>query len=366
MTAAGALAGFAELDRAGVSWCLWRGTTRLERAHAGQSDFDLLTATEDLEALRTALTGAGFKRARTADLRGAPELEDWLGLGGPTGPLHHVHVHGQMLVGEPRLYRFRLPWERDVLERRKRLPDDTAWAAAPTDEAALLLIRSALQVRLRDGIPGLQATGRIIEKIDHDLHHLLRNSSVAEVRARTREWIGAAAEPALVDLPSISPGQLSALRTAAKEALSTHTSQGAGAATVAGLYRQMEAGSRLLARRGRAPLLRATRTGSRGGRAIAVVASDVGRARLVATALCELFGTKLDILRVPDKGPADRRRARATAARDLGWLALYAGSADSEAAVTGSGGADAVVRLNETQGDEEQLAGAVAAVWDQV
>ena len=333
----GAARAFEALHRGGVPYCLWRGTPRLDRAWSGRGDFDLLVAAEALPALTEALSASDFKLARTAPGRTAPRLHDWLGLERPAGPLHHLHVHEALRVGEPRLYRYRLPFEREVLERRRPVDSPRTatplWYADPVDEAALLLVRCALQLRWRDRLP-IGTTGVALQaKLDHDLRVLMAEVSIHEQRARGRitervvQWLGPAAARPLTDLPRVDTADLGALRGVASRALAESTSQGDAAAVLEGARRSVGAVRRRLGARvgPRLPLLLppVSRTGPAGARTLGF--GGAGRdADTVASAVGSLLGGKLDVVVLPERGPLERRLGQARAANAKGWVALCA------------------------------------------
>ena len=99
------------------------------------------------------------RRGRVANARNDVGLEDFLGVDDESGRMVHFHVHYRIPGGERHNKRFRLPWERTVLETRVR-DESGVWVTAPAVEVVLLLTRYALKLRGRDMVGGVERTRR--------------------------------------------------------------------------------------------------------------------------------------------------------------------------------------------------------------
>lgn len=307
-----AIAAFDALERAGVAWCLWRGSPRRAAAAAGRGDFDLLVAVEDRAAMATALLGAGARPARTA--RPEPGLEDWFALAAADGPVVHLHVHFRMVAGEPRCNRFWLPFAAPVLAGRARA-DDGVQLALPLHEAALLVLRSALHLRWRDRWPG-GGGARLLRKVRGDLAVLLPDGGLAGVAAVLSAWSGRTVRlPAAADLDLAA---LRALRRAMLPALHPFAAVTGPAAACALWCAELAAVLRWLARRCQWPVL-PWRGFCRGGAVVAVRAADSAEATALAASVRSLLVPKFDVVLARDDVAGWRRAQRA---RARGMLAL--------------------------------------------
>lgn len=318
-----ALEVLADLRRLGVRHCLWRGSARLEQALAGRSDFDLLVDAGDSARAEAAFVARGYRRACAAPGAADPGVVDWFGLGGAAGPLVHLHVHYRLVAGERRCNRFRLPWEREVLDSAEPLARSEIAVAAPAVEGALLLVRCALELRWRDRLPAARGALRACEKVRADLARLLERTGAAAVTDRLRAWLPNA--PSLGDrLPHIAPADLWAVRRAALHGLRSQAVRSGPAAAFALWRRELAAARRALQRRWPiAPRLLA-RGSSCGGMLVAITGPAPAAAAL-AGALHDLFAAKFDVLRLALDGAmpgAQRRLARALRARSRGLLVL--------------------------------------------
>jgi hypothetical protein len=72
----------------------------------------------------------------------------------------HLHLHYRLIVGERFFKNYRLPWEREFLERRVLDEATGVFVADPALEWLLLVCRSALKIRWRDRLPTRIASGR--------------------------------------------------------------------------------------------------------------------------------------------------------------------------------------------------------------
>src|SRR5206468_4222048 len=176
------------LDRAGVTYCHWKSNEHLQAALDAETDLDLLVDAAKIDAFYQVLGELSFRRGRVAPSRNDVGLEDFLGIDPLTRRLVHFHVHYRLATGEPRLKRFRLPWERVVLDTRVRDPSGV-WITAPALEVVLLVVRQALKLRARDVVwkavrrGERPATGREYE-------YLLARTSIDDVLTYADQLLG--------------------------------------------------------------------------------------------------------------------------------------------------------------------------------
>jgi hypothetical protein len=350
-----ALEPFRALERHGVRWCLWRGTLRVDRAFAGASDFDLLVDEAHADALAAAFRAADCRRART--VRQDPGLEDWFGLAGPCGPLLHFHVHYRLVAGEPRLNRFRLPWERQVLGARVRLGGGPLFATDPVAECALLLLRCSLQLRARDRLPWSGSARRLLAKVNSDLGALLRGQGLGAVLALLQEWLGRA-----VPLRREGPRSLADLwrvRRVAAAALRPWTALRGLRAAATAWQRGLEAGLRRLSRRAGLPLWPARGLATGGAWVALAGPADAAQRASAADDVRRVFAGKFDVLRLGASGGQARR---AQAARGRGMLVI--GCQDVAAGRRSSSSApDLVIPVGTGRPREQIVADVIREIW---
>ena len=143
---------FDEMHRFNVSYCHFKSNEHLLEALAGKTDLDILINRSSYTQTVDALNNSGFKRFQTAASISYPAVEDYLGFDEETGKLVHVHLHWQMIAGEPKLKGFRLPWEQQILKHRICDETNNIYISSPEGELILLLTRAALKLRFRDKI----------------------------------------------------------------------------------------------------------------------------------------------------------------------------------------------------------------------
>lgn len=172
---------FAELNRRGISYCVWKGFGHIEEALAGETDIDLLVDRRHATAFRSIISAHGCKPIISPPGKQFPSLEDYLGFDPARGSCYHLHVHYRLLMGESLVKSYRLPLEEPVLagaQLRKGIK-----VIAPEMEIVIKVIRVLLKYRYRDAVkdilkvrrPGLSA-GKLA-----DLHALLAQTDREEI-----------------------------------------------------------------------------------------------------------------------------------------------------------------------------------------
>jgi hypothetical protein len=351
---AGAASVFAELERAGVRWCLWRGTPRLSRACAGEGDFDLLVDRTQAPLLERALAAAGCRRGRSSEP--VPGLDDWFLLGSPTGPLLHFHVHYRLPAGEPRFERFHLPVAAQTLDSRERRGD--VFVAEPRVEAALLLLRCSLRLRARDWLPPRRAARALLAKVRADLAALAPRGGLDEVAALLQEWLGRPLPFLRGAGERLAVADLWRLRAAAHAALRPASAANGLSAVLQLWRRDLRAASRALARRAGFPVLPAR--GGREGGAILALGGEPAARRALAAAVQRVLGGKFDVLRIT--AGAGWRRAQRARARGFFVLA----ECDAPRPWPAAAAPDLELQVADGQPFEAQLAAALRALWERV
>lgn len=130
-------------------YCHFKSNEHVAQGLRGETDLDILAARKHHADIVAALGAAGFKLFYSGELTRYPAVEDWLGFDPTTGRLAHLHIHWQMVAGEPYLKGYRLPWEQQILDDRTWNSQYKIYTASPEMELLLLLTRAALKLRIR-------------------------------------------------------------------------------------------------------------------------------------------------------------------------------------------------------------------------
>jgi len=141
-----------ELHRRHISYCYWKGTRRIRAVLAGEGDVDLLVAKEHQHRCEAIMLERGFKRFPSAPNRDHPSISSFLGFEEVTGRLVHLHLHFRLIVGEPLLKNYRVPWEGFILARAILDPTLSIRILDAPTEALLLAVRACLELRRSDPI----------------------------------------------------------------------------------------------------------------------------------------------------------------------------------------------------------------------
>jgi len=206
------------LDERGVAYCHWKSNDHLAAALSGDTDLDILVDPAGIDDVYAIFAELACRRGRVANARNDVGLEDFLGVDDESGRMVHFHVHYRIPGGERHNKRFRLPWERTVLETRVR-DESGVWVTAPAVEVVLLLTRYALKLRGRDVVRG--ASGP-----DAELEFLMARTDREAVLGMTRRLLGDAAVPAVADALDHGPSTatLQRLRRVVLRELGSQTS----------------------------------------------------------------------------------------------------------------------------------------------
>src|SRR6476469_11257559 len=166
-------------------------------ALSADTDLDILVDPAGIDDVYAVFAELACRRGRVANARHDIRLEDFLGGDGEAGRMGHFHVHYRIPGGERHNKRFRLPWERTVLETRVR-DESGVWVTAPDVEVVLLLTRYALKLRGRDIARGAHGP-------DAELAYLMDRTDRDAVLATTRQLLGDRAVPVVADVPASGP-----------------------------------------------------------------------------------------------------------------------------------------------------------------
>jgi len=183
------LVALSALRRRNIECCYWKSSRRLPDILQGESDFDLLIARSDQHQAAKALLACGLKRFEPSICHGHPAVQSFLGYDEPSGRIIHIHLHFRLVVGEPVLNNYQLPWERLVLASATPHAALPVRILDPATEALLLLVRTSLELRRRDPI-ALRNWKRTQEKFELDRKHLASLVDRSDLRCRAAKLVG--------------------------------------------------------------------------------------------------------------------------------------------------------------------------------
>ncbi|MEO6468098.1 MAG: hypothetical protein ABIP21_03280 [Acidimicrobiia bacterium] len=276
-------------DERGVAYCHWKSNDHLAAALAADTDLDILVDPAGIDDAYAVFAELSCRRGRVANARNDIGLEDFLGVDDESNRMVHFHVHYRLPGGERHNKRFRLPWERLVLDTRVR-DESGVWVTAPAVEVVLLLTRYALKLRGRDMVKGSSGPGS-------ELAYLMARTDGEAVLDVAEQLLGAGGRRAIASCLDAAPDtkQLYRLRRVVLRALASQTSSRGPAAFSRRMNREaawaMRGISRKVAPR---PVLKG-RGGTGGGVIVAFVGCDgSGKSTMVGESR-KFLAPKLDV-----------------------------------------------------------------------
>jgi thymidylate kinase len=132
-----------------IPYCHFKSNEHVADGMCGNTDLDILVPRECHSQIASALSAAGFKLFSSGRQTRYPAVEDWLGFDPKTGKLAHLHIHWQLVAGEPYLKGYHIPWERQILLDRTWNAEFGIHTTSPEMELILLLTRASLKMRTR-------------------------------------------------------------------------------------------------------------------------------------------------------------------------------------------------------------------------
>jgi len=134
---------FDRLDEAGISYCHWKSNEHLEAALSGQTDLDILVATESRETFAEVARSLGFVRFIPVPYLRYRSIEDYIGIDELDACLIHAHVHFALEIGRKFVKNFHLPWEAGMFRDSVLFDATRVRIASPEWELVVLIIRRA-------------------------------------------------------------------------------------------------------------------------------------------------------------------------------------------------------------------------------
>ena len=288
------------LHAEGISYCHWKSNQHVRAGLDGATDLDILVARRHARKVQEVLAATGYKQFSSSPSGAYSAVEDYLGFEPDSGDLIHLHLHYRLVLGEKHLKGYCLPWEEELLGRRRFDREHGIYTAPPDSELLLLLLRSALKIRARDWLKG--ALGRTYFGKDDlaEYRWLHERTDVTTVGRLTDRLLGAEAAAAIRPLLEQPPmlAALARLRQAAAPALSLHRSYGAVEARARRWAREATWFVGALNKKFLRRPWRFRKSLPTGGLLVAVVGADgAGKTTLLAE-LAPWLGWKLDVFQV--------------------------------------------------------------------
>jgi len=139
------------LNDAGVRYCHWKGTEHLGTTLTGAGDVDLLFHRDDAPTVWAIFAEMGFKYYPAVAWKHSCGVQDFLGFDQTSGRIVHLHTYFRLVMGDPQLQEYWLPWEDEILASAAPSAEDIPMPVpSPEAELLVLIARSCLKVRLRD------------------------------------------------------------------------------------------------------------------------------------------------------------------------------------------------------------------------
>ena len=276
-------------DERGVAYCHWKSNDHLDAALSADTDLDILVDPANIDDAYSVFAELSCRRGRVANARNDIGLEDFLGVDDESNRMVHFHVHYRLPGGERHNKRFRLPWERLVLDTRVR-DESGVWITAPAVEVVLLLTRYALKLRGRDMVKGSSGPGS-------ELAFLLARTDRGAVLGIAEQLLGERGRVAVERCLEAEPGtkQLYQLRRVVLRVLASQTSSNGPAAFARRMNREAAWALRGISRKvAPRPVLKG-RGGTGGGVIVAFVGCDgSGKSTMVGESR-KFLAPKLDV-----------------------------------------------------------------------
>lgn len=141
-----------DFHRQQIAYCYWKSSRRLPAVLAGDGDIDLLVARHDQHRALAILLQRDFKLFPSVADRENPAVLSALGYDAENGDLIHLHLHFCLVLGEPLLKNYHVPWAPLLQARAVMHPTLPVRILDPAAEAVLLLVRASLELRRLDPV----------------------------------------------------------------------------------------------------------------------------------------------------------------------------------------------------------------------
>lgn len=179
-----------DLNSSGVRYCHWKGTEHLDATLAGEGDVDLLFHRDDLQKVQAVFAALGFRYYAPMAGRYNSGVQDFIGFDETSGAIVHLHTYYRLVMGDPQLQEYRLPWEGDILATAA--PNDAAIplpVPAPEAELLVLIARSCLKARLRDRFFRAAYRRTLFKDYERNRQWLCERVDESKLRMLADKWL---------------------------------------------------------------------------------------------------------------------------------------------------------------------------------
>lgn len=322
----------------GVAYCHFKSNAEVRAGLGGFTDMDILIDRRQYKQAVELLSAAGFKRFKTAALMDYPAVDDYLACDATTGRLAHLHLHWQMIAGEPYLKGYRLPWEAELLRGRKWDAESGLYVASPEAELLLLLTRAAVKLRTRDRLRAALGRPYFRGGLRREYDWLVERVDRGQIVALAGQLLGgsvAALVEANLGKDRIEDRDVLAFRRAALPVLRCYRTYGRVEARLRRWVREIHSLWGRLAKRWRSPVDIYRRGPAVGGVVVALLGVDGSGKSTHRERLVKWLAWKADVMPLylgSGDGPSSLPR------RMLGLVAALAGRSRKTAERGGEGG----------------------------
>lgn len=175
------------LRAADIAYCHFKSNAHVLEGMTGDTDLDILVDRRRSAECESLLLQSGFKRFVAHPSVRYPGVDDWIGFDPDSGKLLHLHLHWQMVAGEPNLKGYRLPWEDRILAARVWNDDSGIYTSSPEWEVLLLLVRASLKLQWRDRIAVMRGRTYPGESLRREYDWLLERTDSERVCATAEQ-----------------------------------------------------------------------------------------------------------------------------------------------------------------------------------
>ncbi len=287
---------FAQLNDAGIRYCLFKSNAHLEAALVGDTDLDILFDGSQINEVHRVLAAGGFKRFPTRPPRSYPGKEDFFAVDPASGRLLHLDTHHRLVVGASFFKNFRLPWEERFLDSARFDAEHGVYVADPVHELLLLVVRAALKLTFRTQLrPG----GPLSSSMGDERDWLIKQVQRTELTELARTLLGERAASLVAS--SANGGGVASLRELRRELARSLRAYRTYGRVLSGFVRRKRQAQFLLGAVNRryvhAPF-GYSRGGAAGGLIVAVVGADGSGKSTLNRELFRWLTSKLDVLPV--------------------------------------------------------------------
>lgn len=140
---------FAGWNNNNIVYCHWKSNEHLLDGLNGDTDLDVLVASEHKEIADKVLENCGYKKYYPQYGSRYPGVCEWIGFDEETGRLIHVHLHYRLITGHKGMKEYEFPWCDETLDTRVLDSVTGVYIMQPELELLTLYSRIGLKVSLR-------------------------------------------------------------------------------------------------------------------------------------------------------------------------------------------------------------------------